>query len=614
MVPPTRRRVNRATALWAGPLLALAACQESRAPAEAPPVDPADRPALNGAAAALRGASPSDNGLSEHLSRLGRPLSARLADLPTDPMNPGRPSAPQHAVLDAIGAPLTGVRSNLELGAALEERLSEEDPDDVESSGVALLSLDELFGNSLEAGLCEDAEVLIDGEHDGRAYTAAVDVPTYFWFIGEPEALFGTLDEGCREALAESGGDVDAAIGEGCTPDDEAAFFEEGSACRTCLSERGGDLSACEEDGECPEEAPQETWTLEDGERVYYDIVTAYMWACAPDWSVLVVMLANVEDDGTLPETFDHENWSYLCIPYWDRGLQYTCFAGEAGPKLGDALGEGAPSRVNGITYEGDDTPRHVGRNFYSHQLTSTSRQKIKYFWGFTPTGAGVISMPQIIPDTNDNGVTDLGDENYGFGLGGWGINPLALRPDGTDPEELDDTNARDWLATYNLKFSTAINGIPIHIFRHNRCADGAWEGPFDDGTYRCTRLDAPNIDWLLEDVDNTWTDSSFTQAYAMPMATIASTGLPDEDVPTGAIPQIAGSPALANEDWEGCSYPHTFTPDLAPFEDSPGVFGERASLWGHTYRFGKDEDQDLRAVLVTNRLRDFCPEEDNWE
>ena len=43
-------------------------------------------------------------------------------------------------------------------------------------------------------------------------------------------------------------------------------------------------------------------------------------------------------------------------------------------------------------------------------------------------------------------------------------------------------------------------------------------------------------------------------------------------------------------------------------------MFGERASLWGHTYKFGKDDAQDLRAVLVTNRLRDFCPEEEGWQ
>ncbi len=604
MLAPRRLIVN---------LLALSACasEQGRDDArEATALQRSDLPSLSAPPETMRTLGP-ENGILEGLLD-DRPRSRRLSEREPVLARPELPTSPWNPLLDQIGAPMSGGRFDMSQGEDLMARLEEEDPDDVEEDGINVLTLDELFGDGFHSGLCRNGVVNLDGEDERGAWTATFDAATYFWFFGEPQAQMYPLTEECRAALLESGSLPSRAVGEGCDVYDEAAFFEEGSACRDCLSEREGDLDACEDSGECATESPREYYvTGDDGEIEWFDGVDATMFACAPDWTIEVILLAQVADDGTLPDSFDHERWGYVCYPYKaGRSIDYTCQSGYGGPSLGDALLEGVSARMIGVQYEGSEEVLHEGRMMYAHGLELEDGERVDYFWGFTPSGAGVISMPQIIPDSNDNGVVDIGDENFGFGLGGWGMNPHALRPDGTDPDNLDHTYARDWLATYVLKFSTAINGIPIHIFDHNRCAEGAWEGPFQDGSYRCTQLDAPEGEWLLDDVNNTWSDSTWTQAYAQPMATIASTGLPDMNVPTGAVPQVAGSAALSNPLWEGCTWPDQFVPDLAPMEDTPGIFGERASLWGHTWRFGKDPDMDLRAVLVTNRQREFCPPE----
>ena len=189
--------------------------------------------------------------------------------------------------------------------------------------------------------------------------------------------LIFTLILACHrgdEAPAPAAADLDHRAYVVCELSNELFVFDYNTLSEVASLDVTADLSSGAANGD------HMAMVTEDGEKVYYGISTAYMWACAPQYSILTVLLADIEDDGTLPETFDHERWAYLCIPYWDRGLQYTCFAGEAGARLGDTLGEGAPSRVNGVTYEGDDQVYHAGRVFYSHQLTSAGRQKIKYF------------------------------------------------------------------------------------------------------------------------------------------------------------------------------------------------------------------------------------------
>jgi hypothetical protein len=567
--------------------------------------------------------TPGEMGISPARVELARAQPVRhgleLAKLPEHPPIGGRIGElelPPRLGLDNAGTPLTEIGAHLTDvytgggGEALEAALAELPARRVEQNGVAALTLDQLFGDTFHPGLCEDGILVDFVEFEGESWEMNLSVPTFMVYAGDIEPVMSSLTGSCQAAVADNGGDLAAAEGDGCIEDDIEQFFPDGSACRACVEGNGGDFDACVASEECYEEAPSVVWFEEEEGTVWYQLAQGYIFACAPDQSVLTYIAAKIGPEGELPAAFDHEAWSYLCIPYWDEefgGVSFTCFAGEGGPEKGDAMLEGALGRVNYMRPEGDEGPGlHSDLMYYAHDITLTNGTQLNWFWGFSD-GAGVFSMPGDEPDSNGNGVYDIEDENYGFGLGGWDINPLALRPDGVDPADVDDTQARDWLGAMAVKFSTTRDGVPISTYNHNRCA--AWEGPFDDGTYRCSEMGLPTYGFQ-NDVQNTWVDSSFTQAYPMPVATLLSTGLPDPKIPGGIVTLVAGSPALADPDWDDCTWPDSFVPDLAPMEDTPGGYGGPASLWGHTWRFDKESELDFRFGLNTDQARGFCPEE----
>ena len=173
-------------------------------------------------------------------------------------------------------------------------------------------------------------------------------------------------------------------------------------------------------------------------------------------------------------------------------------------------------------------------------------------------------------------------------------LRPTDLRPDG-------ETRARDFLAGFVMKWSTRHNGIQISYYNHNRCAPNGWEPVAADGSSVCRELGPPDLAW--QDDGDTFDEGG--QPLSMPMATLGSSGLPDADVPGGYLLDIAGTPALANPDFDGCAYPHTWVPDRLRLPDVSG--GPSSALDGHTFRFGRT-DFDFRLVVHTNTRRDFCP------
>jgi hypothetical protein len=163
---------------------------------------------------------------------------------------------------------------------------------------------------------------------------------------------------------------------------------------------------------------------------------------------------------------------------------------------------------------------------------------------------------------------------------------------------------ARDWLATAVMKTASTHNGTPFVIAQRSRCA--AWDGPGDDGSYRCTRQGRPEGGWL-NDVNVAWLDADRTRPYDFPLTTLASTGRMDPDVPGGFVVQISGSTSLANPDWDDCTLPDTFVPDRAPYEDLPTGWDGPTSLEGQTWDFDAHEAEDYRVVFNTNQTRGWC-------
>jgi hypothetical protein len=511
-------------------------------------------------------------------------VSAHAFDSP----GPERSSLGEEAtVLSDLGAHLEDAEAGGG-GETLQAVFDEMPARRADEYGLAALSLLQLFGDAFHRPVCEDSQILAPVRQGGEDWVLDLDVPTFLDFTTDPAPETPTtITNACRSALSEATGDPDAAIAAGCSESEMHEFFPEGSTCRACLGANGGDLGACEDAGECAEDATPQVWFDEGGAEVWYEVNWAYMWGCAPDRTVLTLLMTEPREGDTLPDAFDHPGWGYLCIPYWDEDAgqpTWTCVSGMGVGAGGDTLTEGLWGRVNGIYRDGEPSDDYLNLPYYAESITDRNGGTLRWSWGFA-SSAGAVSM-----DTAD---------------GGFGVNPYELRPDGTDPTVLDDTRARDWIATIALKTSTTRGHVPIDTFNHNHCLE--WEAPGPDGSSRCLQQGEPTEGWDDDTFAGT-ADPEDTIAQPFPVVTIASPGTFDPDIPGGVVPEIWGSPTLGDPEWDNCAWPRTFIPDRAPIEDQTGVYGGPASLWGDTWRFDAHPDEDFRAVFAVNQARDYCP------
>jgi hypothetical protein len=550
----------------------------------------------------------------ETLTPLLGPLAGQV-DAP-DGAAEGAPVLRLPALPPELGGTIEGARVNDDLGQDLVAWMESQTRGDEDSYGVALLTVEEAAGDPITGeGICEPVEIQWDFTDDGADWEAAARLWGYTYLLDPVRPVAWTFGEGddCDEALLAAGGDVDAALASGdCTVGHELAFFREGSTCRACLEERAGDYDACVEAGECAAEGQLVTPIeyLATGEEVWFDAWYAYTPACAPTYTIETILLSVERESEDLPEPFDHTAWAHFCAPFWDLatdGLTWNCSGATLPVEYdGQVLAEGVVGPTSYIRAAGTADTTWADRRYFAHSVSFRNGSLLALGWAGNP-GSGLVSAPPHHTDTNGDGVVGLGDENWGQAMGGFGLNPVDLRPDGVDPSALDDTYARDWLAAVVLKTSTTRNGVPVMFSNHNRCTEGAWSQSAD-GTWTCARMDPPTEGWLGDGM-SVWVDAAHTLPYVDPMVTVGSTGLPDPDVPGGVVVEVAAAPVLSDPDFEGCEgYPTTFQPARVPFPDVPDVYDPAAeSLVGESYRFGAD-DLDLRVVLSTNWARGHCP------
>lgn len=582
--------------------LAAAACAD---PQQATPASAASAAPWQAPAAA-----------TEPWTRLSRPLSTlpqveiNAGALSTLDLGPSSWLADDDNVIDALTAPLGRGQFVTEgLGAALEEALEEADElgRNPRRYTVATLTLEKAMGSAFSAGVCENPQVstTVDGE-DGD-WELRFGLQAYTHLLAPPEPYWTTLPEACQEGLLETGGDIEAAVDAGaCAHWEAAGFFAEGSECRLCVEESAGDYAACLESGACQEEMPETTWSVVNGENVYYQLAGSHILACAPDYGISVLIGVTIAADGSMPEPYDHAGWEQLCIPFWDEEIDdfsYYCWDGRSTLTEGETLGQGVHGMVVSLHPEGETGDHYRHRSMFTPRIT-VDGYELRYGWEWAH-GRAVLSHPTDCPDMNEDGVVDAQDPFMGLPCVGWGLNPLALRPDGTDPTQLDHTYARDWLAASVLKTATTRTGVPIQMSNQSRCAE--WQA-LDDGTHRCLSLGVPEAGWLYDAV-NSWWETDQGNTIALPVATLASTGAADPDIPGEVIPFVASSPTLADPEFDDCSWPATFTPDQVPFPDHPGDWTGPVSLWGDGWRFDKEDAEDMRLVLYTNVARNFCPD-----
>lgn len=572
------------------PLLLLCAACAAPAPPRAGDPTPLDRESL----ALARALHAGDR------APLG-PTARRAAPRP----GPAAPPLTED-MFGALGATLTGGRLDPSLGAALLDELEAWPSDEVAEYGAGVFTLTELYGPQLDGvgGLCEDPHALFTFTEDGTEWEVDLRLFAFLQLTGPVQTLFMTLSAPCAEGVAALGGDVDAALDEGvCTESELLGFFPEGGDCRACVADAES-VAACEEQGRCPVEVP----LLDKQGARWFEWAEAEGLACAPDVPVRVWLGAkDLADDGTVPESWDHTSWSKLCFLLRDEDsgevLRECAVEADGTDELGDGVGDGVISRITFLREAGGDALTHAERVGYNRALAFADGTVTEQFL-LSFGGIGQISTPAIQTDMNGDGTID--DDDWGGAYGGWGFNPRMLRPDGTDPTDLDHTYARDWLGSVAVKMSTTRDGVPINVMNHSRCLE--WVGPHEDGTFTCVLNGGPALGWF-EDNHVFPGNSAFTRIYPEPLMTVGSTGLPDPLVPGGFAPLMAGTPALGRPTWDDCTWAHTFLPDHIRTEDNWLDWGGTASLDAHTYRFGKDPDLDLRVVLATSQARGFCTE-----
>lgn len=512
------------------------------------------------------------------------------------------PPAADVDLMSAIGSELTGGELDQTRGGDLVAALAEAPPEDVEAWGAGALTLTELFGARGGGGLCEEPHALFSFEEDGKTWDLKLRLFGLLQLTSPLTPLFMELTPTCADAVTAASGDVDAAVDAGsCSAEEAYAFFPEGGDCRACAA--GASVADCIDAGVCKDEAPQ-VW--ENGGE-WFEWAEATVLACAPDVPMKLYMGArDIGDDGTIPPAWNQTDWPRLCFALRDEatGEVGLSFVGDSDgwDDITDGYGDGVLGRIEYLREAGETGNDHSQRVTYNRRLRfadGTMTEQMVLSFG----GTGQVSAPLVTQDGNGDGVIDSDD--WGYGYGGWGWSPVELRPDGTDPTDVNDTYARDWIAGVVTKMSTTRDGVPINDMNWSRCTE--WVGPADDGSHTCVAKGPPTIGMFMDN-HVFWYNREHTMVDVRPMITLGSTGLPDDLMPGGFTPHLAGTAALANPDWDACPWPHQFVPDHIVTEDTPDSFTGPASLDADTYRFGKDPDQDIRMVLATTQERGFCP------
>ncbi len=515
-------------------------------------------------------------------SRLGTWQPDTLLPVPprSSPPPPAAPTNDSTLASDLL-PDLAGAAFDRSYGEALDDAIAAL-PDDREALGIHGMSMEALFGSS--GGLCEDPHVTLQVEDETGTYDVSLQLPAMLWMDTDPQPDLYPLSDACVAALAATGGDL-SALGEDCTDNDAAAHYPEDSSCYTCLRQ-DGDHSRCVDEGACPEQAARHLV----GTGVDYTIFRMTTVMCAPDHvSEGLALIDDCDESGCTPDLYDHGAVDLFCWDMWSEDDDAPTLGCSSGDILG--VGDVLPARLDGVTPAEGGEAAWAGRVALLSSLeiegTTFSRAQL------TAAGAQAISAP------------------VGTSADAWGFNPTDLRPDGSDPTVLDDLRARDYIAAYALKTATTIDGVVVWPFDNNRCDEDDWEA-LDDGRSWC---EAPGAWSSLasgwsDDAFIGWWDSAGTEWYAMPLVTLVSTGTPDPSIPGGLAPHVLSSSTLADPQWEDCSWPDTFEPDLVRmFDSTPGAgTSGYATFDGQTWRFGRSDGPDVRIALATNERRSFCP------
>jgi len=445
--------------------------------------------------------------------------------------------------------------------------------------GISGLTTTQMYGPEQEGGVCEDIMINLEIPTEDGMWEADFRASGGMIFAGSPERISYALPQDCVDALLN---------GEACSLDDQWSHFPEGSDCEVCLNV-DGDHARCVSEGECPTEAYRRVrgYSQRHGQQISYTALSVPTLFCAPDIIREAILLSyGFDDDDPLPDPFAHYAYEGLCVEQWNEAQ------GKPTLYCSQSIAGGA-TIVDMVVAEVDDLgPASAEGKQYNHRLAFLSSIEVE---GITFTGS-------YLHENTLGPVSQPWGENYG-----WNLPPMELRPDGDDINDINDTFARGWVAGVAMKIASNRNLVPVVPFNANRCNEGGWVS-LDDGRSYCSDVG----DWIENGFGSdgwlSWWDQDKNQMMAFPWVTLASTGLPDSNIPGGFLPHIAGSTTLADPEWNECAWPDQFKPDLMRVYDAIEEQGRApyASFDGQTVRFDSP-DHDYRLAIATSQTRDFC-------
>jgi hypothetical protein len=461
-------------------------------------------------------------------------------------------------------------------------------PEERRVLGPSGLTVEQLHG---AGGLCEPPSAHFELTRDGEMFEASYATEPGLWYTAPAPALYA-LSSTCTAALAAAGSNTAAAIGGGCTREDEAAHFQPGSACRACIEARAGDYEACiSVKGDCQRMHTREVGITTSEGTEYFDVFEGLRAECAPNFVGEYFVLArelSAEDDPLRP--YQHDVVFDRCEWFWNTGLgdvEPLCFGAEQG-EISTAFGDVVSGRIEYIRRAGDPLEGYGGRMYLASRLEVDG-----YTFDALPLSPGTIA--------------ELSEHDEPLG---WKLNPQRLRADGTDPDNIDHTLAREWISALGMKTATTLPGVPIFVSNKNLCPEDSWEGPDSRGRYHCLQPygePADERDWQY-DYRTARAYNDPTSYELFPFVTLAATGLMDPGVPGGHAIHILGTPTLGDPEWESCTWPDVFLPDEMSTSDAfdqPDV----RTYTAQTHKFGKDPRLNIRMTLSTNWRRGFCTE-----
>jgi hypothetical protein len=474
--------------------------------------------------------------------------------------------------------PITGARLVATRGQAIAEMLADL-PEERRLLGPSGLTAQQMLS------VCEDPQLDFELVHEGEQFDARYHVDPHL-FMTQPRPALYALTSTCTAALLASNGDVAEVIGAGCTAEDQEAHFPPSSRCRTCLN-ADGDHGRCVAAGQCKELMTRELLA----QNQYWDLLEAETLSCAPNYFITTLALVGeLGEDNVAPSFFEHGKIVNFCNWFWKAGVEEPrLYCHQPDLSTRPAIGDLLVGRVEYIRHPGSTAAPHEGRVYFSSGVEVEGR--LLEAIALSPDTLGPIS------DNRENGF-------------GW--NPQLLRPDGTNPANIDHTFARDWIGTVSVKTATEITGVPVSYRNRNLCGPTDWEGPDDKGRFFCKQ---PIVDEEEEEEEEEepwgYDYAAFYYSYdpvdleLRPLTTLAATGKMDPNIAGGHVSKIYGSTQLADPDWDNCTWPDTFEPDEML---TTAAYDEEYTHTSQTYRFDAHPERDVRVSLSSSWRRIFCP------